>query len=59
MGLMLDQLHDASRAGSVPGLWTGEVKADVRLLKWMSRSLIALVLSVFALQWQIPLRLPS
>lgn len=37
----------------------GEVKADVRLLKWMSGFLIAVVLGVFALQWQILLRLPS
>ncbi|MGH6919634.1 MAG: hypothetical protein ACREJ0_18235 [Geminicoccaceae bacterium] len=37
----------------------GEVKADVRLLKWMTGSLIAVVLAVFALQWQILLRLPS
>jgi hypothetical protein len=37
----------------------GEVKADIRLLKWMSGFLIAVVLGVFALQWQILLRLPS
>ena len=37
----------------------GEVKADVRLLKWMTGFLIAVVLGVFALQWQILLRLPS
>jgi hypothetical protein len=37
----------------------GEVNADVRLLKWMSGFLIAVVLNVFALQWQILLRLPS
>ena len=37
----------------------GEVKADVRLLKWMVGFLIAVVLGVFALQWQILLRLPS
>jgi hypothetical protein len=37
----------------------GEVKADVRLLKWMSGFLIAIALGVFALQWQILLRLPS
>jgi hypothetical protein len=37
----------------------GEVKADVRLLKWMSGFLIAVVLGVFAMQWQILLRLPS
>jgi hypothetical protein len=37
----------------------GEVRADVRLLKWMAGFLIAVVLGVFALQWQILLRLPS
>jgi hypothetical protein len=37
----------------------GEVRSDVRLLKWMLGFLIALVLGVFALQWQILLRLPS
>ena len=37
----------------------GEVKADVRLLKLFSGFLIAVVLGVFALQWQILLRLPS
>jgi hypothetical protein len=37
----------------------GEVKPDVRLLKWMTGFLIAVVLGVFALQWQILLRLPS
>jgi hypothetical protein len=37
----------------------GEVKADVRLLKWMTGFLIAVVLGMFALQWQILLRLPS
>jgi hypothetical protein len=37
----------------------GEVKADVRLLKWMTGFLIAVVLGVFALQSQILLRLPS
>jgi hypothetical protein len=40
-------------------LEVGEVKADARLLKWMSGFLIAVVLGVFALQWQILLRLPS
>jgi hypothetical protein len=40
-------------------LEVGEVKADVRLLKWMAGFLIAVVLGVFALQWQILLRLPS
>jgi hypothetical protein len=39
-------------------LEVGEVKADVRLLKWMAGFLIAVVLGVFALQWQILLRLP-
>jgi hypothetical protein len=37
----------------------GEIRADVRLLKWMSGFLTAVVLGVFALQWQILLRLPS
>jgi hypothetical protein len=37
----------------------GEVKSDVRLLKWMTGFPIAVVLGVFALQWQILLRLPS
>jgi hypothetical protein len=37
----------------------GEVKADVRLLKWMMGFPIAVVLGVFAIQWQILLRLPS
>lgn len=37
----------------------GEVKADVRLLKWMMGFLVAVVLGVFAIQWQILLRLPS
>jgi hypothetical protein len=40
-------------------LGLGEVRADVRLLTWMAGFLIALVLGVFALQWQILLRLPS
>ena len=40
-------------------LEVGEVKSDVRLLKWMAGFLIAVVLGVFALQWQILLRLPS
>jgi hypothetical protein len=39
-------------------LEVGEVKADVRLLKWMACFLIAVVLGVFALQGQILLRLP-
>jgi hypothetical protein len=42
---------------------TGEgisrVEGDLRLLKWMTGFLIAVVLGVFALQWQILLRLPS
>ena len=37
----------------------GRVEADVRLLKWMTGFLMALTLGVFALQWQILLRLPS
>ena len=36
----------------------GEVKADVRPLKWMIGFVIAVVLGVFALQCQILLRLP-
>ena len=42
-----------------PRLEVGEVKSDVRLLKWMAGFLIAVVLGVFALQWHILLRLPS
>lgn len=38
---------------------TGRVEGDLRLLKWMAGFLIAVVLGVFALQWQILLRLPS
>jgi hypothetical protein len=37
----------------------GRVEGDLRLLKWMAGFLIAVVLGVFALQWQILLRLPS
>jgi hypothetical protein len=37
----------------------GRVAGDLRLLKWMAGFLIAVVLGVFALQWQILLRLPS
>jgi hypothetical protein len=41
---------------------TGErisrVESDIGLLKWMVGFLIAVVLGVFALQWQILLRLP-
>jgi len=36
----------------------GRVDGDLRLLKWMLGFLIAVVLAVFALQWQILLRLP-
>ncbi len=32
------------------------MRSDVRLLKWMVGVVIALVLGVFALQWQIILR---
>lgn len=91
MALMLGQLYDARRAGSVPddkaraaaeevanyeggltrirlemgerfretGERIGRVAGDLRLLKWMTGFLIAVVLGVFALQWQILLRLPS
>jgi hypothetical protein len=37
----------------------GEVKADVRLLKWMTGFVLELTIGTFALQWQILLRLPS
>jgi hypothetical protein len=37
----------------------GRVEGDLRLLKWMAGFLIAVVLGVFALQWQILLRLQS
>ena len=37
----------------------GRVEGDLRPLKWMTGFLIAVVLGVFALQWQILLRLPS
>jgi hypothetical protein len=37
----------------------GRVEGDLRLLKWMAGFLIAVVLGVFALQWQILFRLPS
>jgi hypothetical protein len=40
-------------------LEVGEIKSDVRLLKWVGGFGIALVPSAFALQWQILLRLPS
>lgn len=36
----------------------GDVRSDVRLLKWTVGLVIALVLGVFALQWQITLQLP-
>ncbi|HYZ27214.1 MAG TPA: hypothetical protein VE597_09930 [Geminicoccaceae bacterium] len=36
----------------------GRVESDLRVLKWMTGFLIALVIGVFALQWQILLRLP-
>lgn len=35
-----------------------DVRSDVRLLKLMVGVVIALVLGVFAVQWQIMLRLP-
>jgi hypothetical protein len=35
-----------------------DVRSDVRLLKWMVGAVIALVLGIFAMQWQITLRLP-
>ena len=35
------------------------VEAELRLHRWMIGFLIAIVLGVFALQWQILLRLPS
>ena len=38
---------------------SSRVEGELRLLKWMSGFLIAVVLGVFALQWQILLRLPS
>lgn len=37
----------------------GRVEGDLRLLKWMTGFPIAVVLGVFAIQWQILLRLPS
>jgi hypothetical protein len=37
----------------------GRVESDLRVLRWMSGFLIAVALGVFALQWQILLRLPS
>jgi hypothetical protein len=37
----------------------GRVEGDLRLLKWMTGFMIAAVLGVFAIQWQILLRLPS
>jgi hypothetical protein len=41
------------------GEHVGRVESDLRLLKWMVGFLTAVVLGVFALQWQILLRLPS
>ena len=35
------------------------VESELRLHRWMIGFLVALVLGVFALQWQILLRLPS
>jgi hypothetical protein len=35
------------------------VESELRLHRWMIGFLIAMVLGVFALQWQILLRLPS
>jgi hypothetical protein len=35
------------------------VEGELRLHRWMIGFLIAVVLGVFALQWQILLRLPS
>jgi hypothetical protein len=37
----------------------GRVEGDLRVLRWMTGFLIALTLGLFALQWQILLRLPS
>jgi hypothetical protein len=37
----------------------GRVESELRVLKWMTGFLLALVLGVFALQWQTLLRLPS
>ena len=91
MALMMGQLYDPLRAGSVPNdkaraaaeevtNYEGElsklclemselrlemsdrlnrVEGELRLHRWMIGFLIAVVLGVFALQWQILLRLPS
>jgi hypothetical protein len=37
----------------------GRMEGELRLHRWMIGFLIAIVLGVFALQWQILLRLPS
>jgi hypothetical protein len=63
MALMLSRLYDASRLANVPEDKAREaaeevatyeqVKSDTRVLKWMVGVLIALVLGVFWMQWQM------
>lgn len=67
MPLMLGKLYDALKAAKVPEdkareaaeevATYEEVKSDVSLLKWMVGAVIALVLGVFWMQWQMVDRL--
>jgi hypothetical protein len=65
MALMLGQLYDALRAGNVPAevanyegeiaklrVEVSEIKADVRLLKWMMGFVLAFQVANFFLQFR-------
>ena len=63
MALMLGKLYDALRAANVPEEKAREaaeevatyeqVRADTRLLKWTAGILVAMILGVFWVQWQM------
>ena len=69
MPLMLGKLYDALKAANVSDdkareaaeevATYEEVKGDVWLLKWMVGAVIALVLGVFWMQWQLVDRLAA
>lgn len=69
MALMLGRLYEALKAANVPddqALAAAEevatyeqVKADTWLLKWMAGVLVAMVLGLFWMQWQVINRLSS
>jgi hypothetical protein len=63
MSLMLGKLYDALRAANVPEEKAREaaeevatyeqVRADTRLLKWTVGILVAMILGVYWVQWQM------